>query len=155
MLSPATAETEIDRGIEADEFALYGERRSTPTSPFFRFPGFASNPALLDRMAGPPHCGVRRRCLGERLAADDARSQELHLILGPDRPAGRGIVLFHDTKTQTAPMLPAFLRELKRRGYHIVHVVRGSPPRKLKALICAARDGCRAITVAHYWLISR
>jgi peptidoglycan/xylan/chitin deacetylase (PgdA/CDA1 family) len=34
-----------------------------------------------------------------------------------------GIVLFHDTKAQTAAMLPAFLRALKSGGYRIVHVV--------------------------------
>src|SRR5665213_2639100 len=34
----------------------------------------------------------------------------------------RGIVLLHDTKAQTANMLPALLRALKKRGYHIVHV---------------------------------
>ena len=49
--------------------------------------------------------------------------QELRLILGRIEQVGRGIVLFHDTKAQTAQMLPAFLRELKRRGYRIVHVV--------------------------------
>ena len=44
---------------------------------------------------------------------------------------GRGIVLLHDTKAQTAAMLPAFLRELKRRGMRLVldgvfnHVGRG------------------------------
>jgi peptidoglycan/xylan/chitin deacetylase (PgdA/CDA1 family) len=32
-------------------------------------------------------------------------------------------VLLHDTQAQTAQMLPTFLRELKRRGYRIVHVV--------------------------------
>ena len=36
-------------------------------------------------------------------------------------------MLLHDTKAQTALMLPAFLRELKRRGYHIVHVVAAGP----------------------------
>ena len=49
--------------------------------------------------------------------------QELRLILGRIEQVGSGIVLFHDTKAQTAQMLPAFLRELKRRGYRIVHVV--------------------------------
>ena len=49
--------------------------------------------------------------------------QELRLILARIEQVGRGIVLFHDTKAQTAQMLPAFLRELKRRGYRIVHVV--------------------------------
>ena len=34
-----------------------------------------------------------------------------------------GIVLLHDTKAQTAAMLPALLRRLKAQGYRIVHVV--------------------------------
>jgi peptidoglycan-N-acetylglucosamine deacetylase len=49
--------------------------------------------------------------------------QELRLLLGRIEKIGRGIVLLHDTKRQTAQMLPALLRELKRRGYRIVHVV--------------------------------
>ena len=49
--------------------------------------------------------------------------QELRLILSRIERAGRGIVLFHDTKAQTARMLPAFLYELKRRGYRVVHIV--------------------------------
>lgn len=118
----AKAEAEIDRGIEADEVAVYGQRRSNPTTPFFRFPGFASNKALLERM--------RRRGLvvfGADVWASDwdpmSPEQELRLILARIEQIGRGIVLFHDTKAQTAQMLPAFLRELKRRGYRIVHVV--------------------------------
>jgi peptidoglycan/xylan/chitin deacetylase (PgdA/CDA1 family) len=47
---------------------------------------------------------------------------ELRLALSRIEKAGRGIVLFHDTKTQTARMLPGFLRELKRRGFRVVHV---------------------------------
>jgi peptidoglycan/xylan/chitin deacetylase (PgdA/CDA1 family) len=47
----------------------------------------------------------------------------LRLILSRIEQVGRGIVLFHDTKAQTAHMLPAFLRELKRRGYGVVHVI--------------------------------
>ena len=53
--------------------------------------------------------------------------QELRLILSRIDRVGRGIVLFHDTKAQTARMLPAFLRELKRRGYKIVHVIPRRP----------------------------
>jgi peptidoglycan/xylan/chitin deacetylase (PgdA/CDA1 family) len=52
-----------------------------------------------------------------------APAQELQLILARIERLGSGIVLFHDTKAQTARMLPALLRELKRRGYRIVHVV--------------------------------
>ena len=37
--------------------------------------------------------------------------------------SGGGIVLFHDTKTSTAAMLPAFLRALKANGFRVVHAV--------------------------------
>jgi len=123
----AKAEAEIDRGIAADEIALYGERRTTPTTPFFRFPGFASNAPLLDRM--------RERGLvvfGADVWASDwermSPEQELHLILSRIERVGTGIVLFHDTKAQTAQMLPAFLREIKHRGYRIVHIVPARRP---------------------------
>jgi peptidoglycan-N-acetylglucosamine deacetylase len=118
----ARAEAEIDRGIAADELALYGVQRTKPATPFFRFPGFASNHALLDRL--------NERGLvvfGADVWASDWLSmtpeRELRLILSRIDQIGRGIVLFHDTKAQTAQMLPAFLRELKHRGYSIVQVV--------------------------------
>jgi peptidoglycan-N-acetylglucosamine deacetylase len=121
-MSVTKAEAEIDRGIAADELALYGARRTTPTTPFFRFPGFAANGALVER--------INQRGMvvfGADVWASDwvkmGSEQELRLILSRIERVGRGIVLFHDTKAQTAQMLPAFLRELKRRGYRIVHVV--------------------------------
>ena len=119
---PAKAEAEIDHGIAEDEFALYGRRRSDPTTPFFRFPGFAANGALLDWLQGR-HIVV----FGADVWASDwlpmMPVQELQLILGRIERIGSGIVLLHDSKARTAAMLPAFLRELKRRGYRIVHVV--------------------------------
>lgn len=118
----AKAEAEINRGIEAAEFALHGQRRIQPGTPFFRFPGFVSNRALLDVL------NARGMVVfGADVWASDwdpmSPEQELRLILARIEQVGRGIVLFHDTKTQTARMLPAFLGELKRRGYRIVHVV--------------------------------
>jgi peptidoglycan-N-acetylglucosamine deacetylase len=118
----ARAVAEIDRGIAVDELALYGERRRAPTTPFFRFPGFASSHALLDLMS---ERGLV--VFGADVWASDwipmTPEQELHLILSRIEQVGRGIVLFHDTKAQTARMLPAFLRELKRRDYNVVHVI--------------------------------
>jgi peptidoglycan/xylan/chitin deacetylase (PgdA/CDA1 family) len=122
FLLPAAAESNINRGIQADELALYGQARSDPTTPFFRFPGFASTPTLLDYLQAR-HIVV----FGADVWASDwlpmSPNQELQLILARIERIGSGIVLLHDTKAQTAAMLPAFLRELKRRGYHIVHVV--------------------------------
>jgi peptidoglycan-N-acetylglucosamine deacetylase len=122
QMSVAKAEAEIDRGIAANEFALYGKRRTNPTTPFFRFPGFAANGPLLARMS---ERGLV--VFGADVWAGDwvpmRPEQELRLILSRLEQVGRGIVLFHDTKSQTAQMLPAFLRELKKRGYRFVHVV--------------------------------
>lgn len=116
------AEAEIDRGISRDEFALTGVARQRPGTPFFRFPGFASSPVLLDRMS---ERGIV--VFGADIWASDwlpmsPEEQLQHLLTRIDK-AGRGIVLMHDTKAQTANMLPALLRELKKRGYSIVHAV--------------------------------
>jgi len=55
--------------------------------------------------------------------------KELALILARIEREKRGILLLHDTKQQTAAMLPALLRELKQRGYKIVALAPGvSPP---------------------------
>ncbi len=118
--SLAAAESEIDRGIAAVAAAV--DAPAGRAAPFFRFPGFASTPALLDRLA-------QRRIVvfGADLWASDwnpmTPGQELRLVVSRLDAAGRGIILFHDTKAATAAMLPAFLRELKTRGYRVVHVV--------------------------------
>jgi peptidoglycan/xylan/chitin deacetylase (PgdA/CDA1 family) len=118
----AAAEADIDRGIAAVERAVYGEAAAKPRTPFFRFPGFASSPALLER--------AQARGLvvfGADLWASDwnpmSPAQELQLTLARLDAAHGGIVLFHDTKSQTAAMLPAFLRALKAKGYKVVHVL--------------------------------
>jgi peptidoglycan/xylan/chitin deacetylase (PgdA/CDA1 family) len=54
--------------------------------------------------------------------------EELKLVLGRIEKADHGILLLHDTRAQTARMLPALLRELKARGYSIVHVVPAGAP---------------------------
>ena len=131
-MPPARAEADIDRGFAAVDTALYGgselapktsaPKTSAPNTPFFRFPGFASSPALLERLE-------RRGIVvfGADLWASDwnpmSPAQQLQLVLGRLEANHGGIVLFHDTKVQTAAMLPPFLRALKGRGYRIVHVV--------------------------------
>jgi hypothetical protein len=53
--------------------------------------------------------------------------QELSLLINRLRAAGRGIILLHDPKAQTAAMLPAFLRYLRNSDLHVVHVVPTGP----------------------------
>lgn len=121
-MKPAAAEAQIDRGFAAVDRALYGHAAMRPRTPFFRFPGFASTPDLLNRLAARNIV-----VFGADLWAGDWRpmspGQELRLVLRRLGAARGGIVLFHDTKRQTAVMLPAFLRSLKVGGYRIVHVI--------------------------------
>jgi peptidoglycan/xylan/chitin deacetylase (PgdA/CDA1 family) len=121
----AKAEAEIDRGIAAVDGVLYGATARVPRTPFFRFPGFAGSPALIERL--------RQRGIavfGADLWASDwnpmSPAYERELLLRRLAAAGSGIVLLHDTHAQTAAMLPGLLRELKRRGYQVVHVAPGS-----------------------------
>ena len=117
----AAAEAEIDRGFAAVDQAVYGRGSATPVTPFFRFPGFASTPQLLERLKAR---GIV--VFGADLWASDwnpmTPQQQLVLVLERLQRAEGGIILFHDTRAQTAAMVPALLRELQRQGYRIVHV---------------------------------
>ena len=120
------AAAEIDRGFAAVDAVLYGHSDRMPRTPFFRFPGFASSAALLDRLE-------RRGIVvfGADLWTSDwdpmSPQQQLHLVVARVEANRGGIVLLHDTKKQTAAMLPSFLRLLKKGGYRIVHVVPANP----------------------------
>lgn len=117
----SAAEAEIDRGIIAVNSVVYSRADARPIAPFFRFPGFASSPALLDRLNSR---GIV--IFGADLWASDwnpmTPEQELRLVMARLRAEGGGIVLLHDTRAETAAMLPELLKELKNKGYHVVHV---------------------------------
>ena len=146
----ASAETDIQNGIEADEIAVYGKDATPdhPHEPFFRFPGFADTPALL---AWLDTRGIA--AFGSDLWAAD------WLVMSPDaerrrilaelvrRPGHNGILLLHDTVPETARMLPALLSDLKAGGYTIVHLVyaRGAPAPALTAPRTGEPEAERAI----------
>jgi peptidoglycan/xylan/chitin deacetylase (PgdA/CDA1 family) len=121
-ISESDAVNEINRGIEADEKVLHGTATTTPTTPFFRFPGFESTPATLDLLQSR---GIV--VFGADFWASDwnemSPKQELDLLIGRLKEARKGIILLHDPKARTASMLPAFLRYLRENDYQIVHIV--------------------------------
>ncbi len=125
-IKPSETTEEIDRGISAVEMALHGVATSTPSTPFFRFPGFETTPATLDQLQSR---GIA--VFGADLWASDwnpmTPKQELKLLTDRLKAAGKGIILLHDPKAQTAAMLPDFLRYLKDNHYRVVHLV---PPDK-------------------------
>lgn len=135
-LSQTGAAADIDRGIAAIEAAT---GHPGNVAAFFRFPGFASSPALLS-------VAQKRGMIvfGADVWASDwnpmSADVQLKLILERIEASQGGIVLFHDTKKQTAAMLPAFLHALKRRGFRVVHIV----PAQAPALVATANPLCRS-----------
>ena len=125
-IKPNEATEEIDHGFSAVEMALHGVATTTPSTPFFRFPGFESTLATLDLLQSR---GIV--VFGADLWASDwnpmTPKQELKLITDRLKAARKGIILFHDTKAHTAAILPAFLRYLRDNDYHVVQIVPASP----------------------------
>jgi peptidoglycan-N-acetylglucosamine deacetylase len=131
-LSEKAAQEEILRGFEADDKAAYGTTESAPKVRFFRFPGFADTPELVAWLSAQ-NIGV----FGADFWASDwvtmTPEAELALILSRLDKERRGILLLHDTKQQTAAMLPGLLQELKKRGYKIVALAPGTEPAPTRA----------------------
>jgi peptidoglycan/xylan/chitin deacetylase (PgdA/CDA1 family) len=117
---------EIDRGIAADEAILRGKGYAVSATKFFRFPYFESTPALLDNLQSR---GIV--VWGADLWASDwnlmTPDEQLKLITARLEAAGKGIILFHDPRAQTAEMIPSFLRYLSENHYRVVHAVPPPP----------------------------
>jgi peptidoglycan-N-acetylglucosamine deacetylase len=110
---------EINDGIDHTTAAL-GDPKAV--APFFRIPGLLRAEGVEDYLASR---GIMT--WSADFPADDWRhissAQVLHLALTRLEAKGKGILLLHDIQGRTAAMLPTLLRELKARGYRIVHVV--------------------------------
>jgi peptidoglycan-N-acetylglucosamine deacetylase len=91
-------------------------------APFFRFPGFRHTEAMDQYLTKQGYVAI-----GADFPADD------WTFIGPDtilkramdrlERRGSGILLLHDIHQRTATILPKLLRELKARGYKVVHMV--------------------------------
>jgi peptidoglycan/xylan/chitin deacetylase (PgdA/CDA1 family) len=125
-MKPDDADGEIDKGIAAVEKALHGVASTTPSTPFFRYPFFEMTQRTLDHLEKR---GIA--VFGADLWASDwnkmTPQEELKLLTDRLKAAGKGIILLHDPKAQTAAMLPAFLRYLHHNNYRVVHIVPAGP----------------------------
>ena len=116
---------EIENGI-AHTAAALGDPNAV--APFFRIPGLMRADGVENYLASR---GIMT--WSADFPADDWRpitsAQVLHFALSRLEAKGKGILLLHDIQARTVAMLPTLLRELKARGYHIVHVVPATPNR--------------------------
>jgi peptidoglycan/xylan/chitin deacetylase (PgdA/CDA1 family) len=118
-MSMEKAQLEINQGI-ANVTAALGD--GTGPAPFFRVPGLLrADP--VERYAASQNLQV----WSTDFLADDwtkiGPQQVYSRALQRIEAAHKGILLLHDIQPRTVEALPGLLRELKRRGYKIVHVV--------------------------------
>jgi peptidoglycan/xylan/chitin deacetylase (PgdA/CDA1 family) len=113
------AEAEINGGIEWTSAAMTDPSQ---LAPFFRIPG-------LMRAEGVENYLISRgiQVWSADFPADDWRhvspDRVYQLAIQRLEAKGKGILLLHDIQARTVAALPKIIRDLKARGYHIVHVV--------------------------------
>ena len=116
---------EIEQGIASVTAALAD---GTAPAPFLRIPGLRVNEGIEEFAASK---GLQ--LWSADFPADDWRNVSANRVyeLAMQRleQKGKGILLLHDIQPRTVAALPRILRELKTRGYRIVHVVPATPDR--------------------------
>jgi peptidoglycan-N-acetylglucosamine deacetylase len=119
------AAQEIEGGFASLNSAL-GDPKAV--APFFRFPGLLRQDSV-ERYLAAQH----DMAWSVDFLADDwthIRSEEVaRRAINRIAARGKGILLLHDIQPATALALPTILKELKARGFKIVHVVPSTPDR--------------------------
>ncbi len=137
-LSMARVEREVDGGITSVDNAL-GDPRAV--SPFFRIPGFGRSKAI-DHFLEHKHLIT----WSADVDTDDWwRGTTPNALIARTmkrlNAKGRGIVLMHDIHPSTALALPRLLKELKKEGYRVVHVVAaGKRPKELPQVVATKTE---------------
>ena len=122
-LSEAAAWAEMETGRLSVAKALGPNRIAAP---FMRFPAL-NRTSALERSAS---AGRQMIWSADIYAYDWTHISPEEVVRRPIErleAAGRGIVLFHDIQPRTVSALPVFLRELKQRGFKVVHIAPAGP----------------------------
>lgn len=118
-MSEAQAKQEVDQGIESTRAAMVDPNA---IGPFFRIPGLLRAPPVEAYLET-----VGIQIWSTDFLADDwhrISSAKVHdLAMKRMDEMGKGILLLHDIQARTAAALPNIIRDMKARGYRIVHVV--------------------------------
>ena len=116
---------EIEQGIASVSAAL---GNGAGLSPFLRIPGLRRTDEIEQFAASK---GLQ--LWSADFPADDWRdvsaNRVYELAMQRLERKGKGILLLHDIQPRTVAALPRILKEMKARGYRIVHVVPATPER--------------------------
>ena len=107
---------EIERGVSAVQRAV-GE----PIAPFFRFPTLKDSPEAL------AYLGKRNIAMfSTDFDSFDFKmrkpEQVIKSVMDKLEKHGKGIILMHDFQHNTADALPELLKQMKDKGYKVVHM---------------------------------
>jgi peptidoglycan-N-acetylglucosamine deacetylase len=111
------AKEEIDHG-----FAAIKQASDNRGAPFFRYPGLNESAKLDDYLAGE-NVAIVSCDIGTDDWMNIGAQSIVKRALARLQEHGKGIILLHDRKAATVKALPVLLDALKKRGYHVVHIV--------------------------------
>lgn len=129
------AQENIQTGWQVVDQILYGQSGDKPATPFFRYPGLFNSRAINE--------WFNRLNMGVwtiDAAGNDWLKGYITLSDGPNvmrealkelEARNGGILLLHDIKDSSSSIVGPLLRELKARGYKIVHIAPKDAPPKL------------------------
>src|SRR5690348_13571639 len=119
------ASKEIEDGFASLQSAL-GDPKAV--SPFFRIPGLLRQTSVEQYLAAHGDMTWSVDFLADDWTHINAKEVAKRAISRIEA-RGKGILLLHDIQPATALAFPEILKELKARGYKIVHVVPSTPDR--------------------------
>jgi len=137
IMSFQRAKGEVNDGYKAINEVL-GSTGSA--APFFRYPGLAHSSRMNNWLAGR-NIGIFSADVMGYDWQKTTPNKILRRTMSELNKRGRGIILLHDIQSKTAAMLPALLRQLKKGGYRIVHMVPKSSSLRLATGVSRNRDG--------------
>lgn len=131
------AQENIRGGWQTVDQILYGKAGDHPATPFFRYPGLFNSQAINHWFNG-----LDMGVYAIDAAGNDWLKGYITLADGPNvmnralselEARQGGILLLHDIKDSSSSIVAPLLRELKKRGFKIVHIVPKNPPPQLVA----------------------
>ena len=133
------ASQEIESGFESLQ-AVLGDPNAV--APFFRIPGLKRQSSVEQYLTGRGYMTWSVDFHADDWTRISAQEVVRRAIVRMEA-RGRGILLLHDIQPVTALALPEILRELKARGFKIVHVVPAGPDRP------------KTVTAPEQWAVRR
>jgi peptidoglycan-N-acetylglucosamine deacetylase len=116
-------EWQIDKGI-IDVGVALGDHRQV--APFFRVPGLAHSDIIDDELAARHLVSFSSDTVADDWHPRISSKRIVALAMSRLEARGKGILLLHDIHRATASALPDLLKDLKQKGFHVVHVVPSS-----------------------------